>query len=188
MRHFGTIKPTLKSYLPQHMRVVDRFSVRPGHFIYNPQTLRDLKEVHKVPETRKDWLALNTAKSIPWFIYKITSFNRMPENKWINRCIFLETIGVVPGLVAGIGRHVRSLRLFEKDKGRIHHLLEEAENERFHLFVFLDLKKPGFLFRTSLILVQSTFFVTFMTWYLISSRFSHRFVGYLEGQAIKHYT
>jgi hypothetical protein len=152
MRHFGSIKPTLKSYLPQHMRVIERASVRPSHFIYNPQTLRDLKQVHKVPETRKDWLALKVAKSIPWLIYKITSFNS-GENKWINRSILLETLGTVPGLVAGIGRHLRSLRLLEKDKGRIHNLLEEAENERLHLFTFLHFKKPGFLFRASLILV-----------------------------------
>jgi hypothetical protein len=47
-RHFSTSKaPTLKSYLPEHMRVIDKFSVRAPHFIYNPQTLRDVKEVHR---------------------------------------------------------------------------------------------------------------------------------------------
>jgi len=41
----------------------------------------------------------------------------------MNRCIFLETIAGVPGMVGGMCRHLRSIRLFERDKGFIHHLL-----------------------------------------------------------------
>ena len=37
-----------------------------------------------------------------------------------------------------------------EDKGWIHHLLEEAENERMHLFTFLSMKKPGFFFNVLL--------------------------------------
>lgn len=91
-------------------------------------------------------------------------------------------------MVAGMARHLRSLRFLEKDRGRIHHLLEEADNERFHLFIFLNLKKPGYLFRTYIIVTQSLFFASFMATYLISPCYSHRFVGYLEEQAVHTYT
>ena len=54
----------------------------------------------------------------------------MTESKWLQRMIFLETIAGVPGMVAGMLRHLRSLRLMQRDNGWIHTLLEEAENER----------------------------------------------------------
>ena len=47
---------------------------------------------------------------------------------------------------------MRSLRKLEKDNGWIVHLLEEAENERMHLFFFLNAKKPGYLFRLTILL------------------------------------
>lgn len=38
--------------------------------------------------------------------------------------------------------------------GWIHTLLEEAENERMHLLTFLQLRQPGLLFRTTVLLGQ----------------------------------
>jgi threonyl-tRNA synthetase len=65
---------------------------------------------------------------------------KMTEDQWLRRTIFLETIAGVPGMVGGMMRHMRSLRTMKKDHGWIHHLLEEAENERMHLFIFLYLR------------------------------------------------
>ncbi len=48
----------------------------------------------------------------------------MTETKWIFRTFMLETISLIPGMVASICRYLRSLRLMKKDKGWIHHLLE----------------------------------------------------------------
>ena len=45
----------------------------------------------------------------------------------------------VPGMVGGMMRHLRSLRTMQRDKGWIHTLLEEAENERMHLLTFMDM-------------------------------------------------
>jgi Alternative oxidase len=67
----------------------------------------------------------------------------MNKNKWLTRVVFLETVAGVPGMVAGMIRHLHSLRLMRHDHGWIHTLLEEAENERMHLLTFMDLKKPG---------------------------------------------
>ena len=74
------------------------------------------------------------------------------ETLWVNRVIFLETVAAVPGFVAGMHRHLSSLRKLRRDNGWIHTLLEEAENERIHLLTFLEIKKPNMLFRTGLVL------------------------------------
>lgn len=82
-------------------------------------------------------------------------------------------------MVGGMARHLKSLRAMERDKGWIHHLLEEADNERFHLFVFLDIKKPGLLERIFILALQGAFFNFFFLAYLMNPKFCHRFVGYL---------
>ena len=50
-------------------------------------------------------------------------------------------------MVAGSLRHLKSLRLMQYDKGWINCLLDEAENERMHLLTFMELRRPGPLFR-----------------------------------------
>ena len=56
----------------------------------------------------------------------LTSYNpdTMTERKWLNRCIILESVAGVPGMVGGMARHLRSLRTLNRDNGWIHHLLE----------------------------------------------------------------
>ena len=78
----------------------------------------------------------------------------MNMKKWLRRIVFLETVAGVPGMVGGMLRHLRSLRSMKRDHGWIHTLLEEAENERMHLLTFLQLRQPGILFRSTVILTQ----------------------------------
>ena len=54
----------------------------------------------------------------------------MDPGQWLMRILFLETIAGVPGFVAAMIRHLRSLRIMKRDGGWIHMLLEDAENER----------------------------------------------------------
>lgn len=112
----------------------------------------------------------------------------MSEASWLRRILFLETVAGVPGMVAGMARHLKSLRSMSKDNGWIHTLLEEAENERMHLLVFLQLKQPGLLFRCMVITAQGVFFNLYFAAYLLSPRTCHAFVGYLEEEAVKTYT
>lgn len=51
-------------------------------------------------------------------------------------------------------RHLKSLRYMKRDHGWIHTLLEEAENERMHLLTFLELRKPGPLFKAIVVCGQ----------------------------------
>ncbi|KAF4314989.1 hypothetical protein G195_011497, partial [Phytophthora kernoviae 00238/432] len=39
----------------------------------------------------------------------------MTEKDWLNRCLFLESVAGVPGMVGGMLRHLRSLRLLKRD-------------------------------------------------------------------------
>ena len=74
----------------------------------------------------------------------------MNERDWLNRIVFLETVAGVPGMIGGMVRHLKSLRTLEKDHGWIHHLLQEAENERMHLFIFLTMRNPGVFMRVGI--------------------------------------
>ena len=94
----------------------------------------------------------------------------------------------IPGMVAGMLRHMNSLRLLRHDNGWIHTLLEEAENERMHLMTFLNMKQPSMIFRAGVLAAQGVFFNAFFFTYLISPRTCHRFVGYLEEEAVRTYT
>jgi len=91
-------------------------------------------------------------------------------------------------MVASMVRHFESLRLMRRDGGWIHSLLGEAENERMHLLTFLEIKKPGVLMRSAVLVTQGIFFNAFFATYLIAPSFCHRFVGYLEEEAVHTYT
>ncbi|THH11665.1 hypothetical protein EW145_g505 [Phellinidium pouzarii] len=110
------------------------------------------------------------------------------ESRWLHRILFLETVAGIPGMAAATIRHLHSLRIMRRDAGWIHTLLEEAENERMHLMTFMTIKKPGILFRAAVLATQGVFYNIFFLSYLINPRICHRFVGYLEEEAVKTYT
>jgi ubiquinol oxidase len=105
-----------------------------------------------------------------------------------NRAIVLETVAAVPGMVGGVVQHLRALRRMESDKGWIHILLDEAENERMHLMTFINIAQPTWLERLIILLAQGVFFNGFFILYLLSPRTAHRVVGYFEEEAIHSYT
>ena len=112
----------------------------------------------------------------------------MTPEKWFIRFIFLESIAGVPGMVGAMLRHLHSLRKLRRDNGWIETLLEEAYNERMHLLTFLKLRQPGWFMRFMILGAQGVFFNGFFVSYLISPRTCHRFVGYLEEEAVITYT
>ena len=62
-----------------------------------------------------------------------------------HRAVVLETIAGVPGMVAGMWIHLKSLRSMKTGYGPlIRELLAEAENERMHLMFFIEVAKPNF--------------------------------------------
>ena len=91
-------------------------------------------------------------------------------------------------MVAGMLRHLHSLRRLKRDNGWIETLLEESYNERMHLLTFMKMCEPGLLMKTLILGAQGVFFNAMFLSYLISPKITHRFVGYLEEEAVHTYT
>ncbi|KDO53143.1 hypothetical protein CISIN_1g019765mg [Citrus sinensis] len=141
----------------------------------------DLKK-HHAPTTFSDKMALWTVKSLRW------PTDLFFQRRYGCRAMMLETVAAVPGMVGGMLLHCKSLRRFEHSGGWIKALLEEAENERMHLMTFMEVAKPKWYERALVFAVQGVFFNAYFLGYLISPKFAHRMVGYLEEEAIHSYT
>ena len=110
-------------------------------------------------------------------------------NRYGHRAVVLETVAGVPGMVAGMWQHLRSLRKMEPDKrGWIKTLLEEAENERMHLMIFIEIAKPNWFERLIVMFAQFVFWHFYFVLYVFFPRTAHRMVGYFENQAVVSYT
>ncbi|KAJ0112856.1 hypothetical protein Patl1_02617 [Pistacia atlantica] len=141
----------------------------------------DLKK-HHAPATFLDKMAFWTVKSLRW------PTDLFFQRRYGCRAMMLETVAAVPGMVGGLLLHCKSLRKFEHSGGWIKALLEEAENERMHLMTFMEVAKPRWYERALVFTVQGVFFNAYFLGYLISPKFAHRMVGYLEEEAIHSYT
>ena len=110
------------------------------------------------------------------------------KKRYGHRAVVLETVAAVPGMVAGMLIHLKSLRKIEDDRGWIKTLLDEAENERMHLMTFIHVAKPTAIERFIIMIAQFIFIFTYGIIYLISQRTAHRIVGYFEEEAVISYT
>jgi len=106
-----------------------------------------------------------------------------------HRAVVLETIAGVPGMVAGMLIHLRSLRKMQTGYGnQIREMLAEAENERMHLMFFIEIAKPNIFERILVILSQGVFMSFYLFMYIFFPKTSHRMIGYFEDEAVKSYT
>ena len=106
-----------------------------------------------------------------------------------HRAVVLETIAGVPGMVAGMLIHLRSLRKMQTGYGnQIREMLAEAENERMHLMFFIEIAKPNIFERILVILAQGIFMSFYLLMYIFFPKTSHRMIGYFEDEAVKSYT
>ena len=129
-----------------------------------------------------------------FFALSMTKFFRLIADTFFakrygHRAVVLETIAGVPGMVAGMLIHLRSLRSMKTGYGpQIREMLAEAENERMHLMFFIEIAKPN-LFERILVITAQGIFMTFYTFmYTFFPRTSHRMIGYFEDEAVKSYT
>tara|TARA_Y100000992_G_scaffold255676_1_gene188916 strand:- start:127 stop:726 length:600 start_codon:yes stop_codon:yes gene_type:complete len=106
-----------------------------------------------------------------------------------HRAVVLETIAGVPGMVAGMLIHLRSLRKMQTGYGsQIREMLAEAENERMHLMFFIEIAKPNIFERFLVIAAQAVFMAFYLLMYIFFPKTSHRMIGYFEDEAVKSYT
>lgn len=180
--------------------------------IYTESEMDVVKVVHRPPETTSDGAVFRLVKLLRRGFDLVTGYNNthideatlamrplpiaelrakgqlLSDKNWLLRCILLESIAGVPGMVGGTLRHLRSLRLLRRDGGWIHSLLEEAENERMHLLTFMAVAQPSLFVRALVLGAQGVFYNAFFLTYLFSPKTAHRFVGYLEEEAVRTYT
>jgi ubiquinol oxidase len=142
----------------------------------------DFRARHYQPTCLSDRIALRLVKFLRYFS------DAFFKQRYGHHAVVLETVAAVPGMVAGALTHLRCLRRFEDDRGWIRTLLDEAENERAHLTAFLHVAKPTWIERMLIIIAQGVFFNAFFFFYLFWPRVAHRFVGYLEEEAVVSYT
>lgn len=126
--------------------------------------------------------------------YSLTMFFRWLADTFFakrygHRAVILETVAGVPGMVAGMWNHLRSLRRMKPDdRGWIKTLLDEAENERMHLMIFIEIAKPNRFERAIVLLAQFIFWHFYFVLYVFFPRVAHRMIGYFENQAVVSYT
>lgn len=106
-----------------------------------------------------------------------------------HRAVVLETVAGVPGMVAGMWLHFKSLRKMKTGYGPdIREMLAEAENERMHLMFFVEIAKPNFFERLLVLIAQIIFFVFYFIIYVLSYRLAHKMIAYFEEEAVRSYT
>ena len=138
--------------------------------------------LHTPPESFSDSFALFITKSLRFFA------DTLFRKRYGHRAVVLETVAGVPGMVAGVVHHLRSLRNMKDDNGMIKEVLDEAENERMHLMTFIEIAKPS-KFERFLILLAQIFFGIFYTFlYIFFKKTAHRMIGYFEEEAVMSYS
>jgi ubiquinol oxidase len=135
------------------------------------------------PEGMSDRVAYFLTLSFRWLA------DTFFAKRYGHRAVVLETVAGVPGMVAGMWNHLRSLRKMEPDdRGWIKTLLEEAENERMHLMIFIEIAKPNWFERGLILLAQLVFWHFYLILYVFFPQTAHRMVGYFEDQAVISYS
>ncbi len=105
-----------------------------------------------------------------------------------HRAVVLETIAGVPGMVAGMWIHLKSLRQMKTGYGpMIRDLLSEAENERMHLMFFLEIAKPSWPERILILIAQFVFWNYYFCLYVLSPRTAHKMIHFFEREAVASY-
>lgn len=136
----------------------------------------------KTPETARDKIAYGFVKFLRFIA------DSFFKERYGHRAVVLETVAGVPGMVGGMLQHMKCLRRMTDDHGWIRKLLDEAENERMHLMTFIEIAQPNAFERALVLMTQGIFFNCYFVLYLLSPKTAHRFVGYLEEEAVVSYT
>jgi len=134
-------------------------------------------------ETIRETLAMSMTK---FFRFVADTFF---AKRYGHRAVVLETVAGVPGIVAGVWLHLKSLRKMKTGYGPdIREMLAEAENERMHLMFFIEIAKPNWFERYLVLFAQLIFMLFYFVLYVIDYKTAHRMIAYFEEEAVKSYT
>ncbi|KAF2402637.1 putative alternative oxidase [Trichodelitschia bisporula] len=203
-----TPRTSLKEFFVEHDHPhIRKTEAAWQHPIYTPEQMAAVSISHRETRNMSDRVALLAVRFLRSSLDFVSGYRHdkavadgtkaagaatqafaMDEKKYLVRNIFLESVAGVPGMVAGMLRHLHSMRRMKRDGGWIETLLEESYNERMHLLIFLKMGEPGFFMRAAVLGAQGVFFNALFFSYLVSPRTVHRFVGYLEEEAVITYS
>ncbi|KNC83551.1 hypothetical protein SARC_04198 [Sphaeroforma arctica JP610] len=139
-------------------------------------------EAHYDPKGIRDRVSYGLMKGLEQLMHLFF------REKYDHHAVTLETLAAVPGIVASAFRHARSLRQMQADHGWINPLQEEAENERMHLLIWMQVTQPTWIERQFVTFSQGAYALSYGILYGFSPATAHRFVGYLEEAAVTAYT
>ena len=109
-------------------------------------------EKHYEPNNFSDKVALGFTKFLRFLA------DTFFKKRYGHRAVVLETVAAVPGMVAGMWIHLKSLRKMQTGYGpMIRELLAEAEYERMHLMFFIEIAKPNYFERFIVLFSQVIF-------------------------------
>jgi ubiquinol oxidase len=109
-------------------------------------------------------------------------------DRYGHRAVVLETVAAVPGMVAASLLHLKCLRRMIDDHGWIRTMMDEAENQRAHLMVFVQIARPSLPERLLILLAQGLVYNAFFVLYLVSPATAHRIAAYAAEDAVRGYT
>ncbi len=109
------------------------------------------------------------------------------QKRYAHHALVLETVAGIPGMVGGALLHFSCLRRIRDDHGWIQSLLDEAHNEYKHLMTFKAIAEPTTVEWVFIKLGQFGFVFFYTLLYLFAPTVAHRFVGYLEEEAVASY-
>jgi hypothetical protein len=116
--------------LVHNISVIIPYSNSSSYHRYTKKQILDVQTAHRKASSWQDRVALSTVKVLRWGMDFVTGYGTyspisisvpktrtMTEQKWLTRFIFLESVAGVPGMVAGMLRHLKSIRMMRRDHG-----------------------------------------------------------------------
>jgi ubiquinol oxidase len=138
-RHFSSSpnSPKIKEFFEQkETEKVYKTPAAWSHPAYSAEQMESVIVAHREAKTTSDKLALLAVKFMRWGLDTATGYKHekavalnkkdpdaaqrkygMTEEKYMIRNVFLESIAGVPGMVAGMIRHLHSMRRMKRDNG-----------------------------------------------------------------------
>jgi hypothetical protein len=153
-RQHGLIQCTSKN-----LKLISIDSMYSFYHSYTVEQMNQVAVAHRETRNWSDKVALLAVRVLRWGLDTVSGYKHdkakalhakdpaaaqkkygMTEQQYLTRNIFLESVAGVPGMVAGMLRHLHSMRRMKRDHGWIETLLEESYNERMHLLIFLKVR------------------------------------------------
>ena len=112
---------------------------------------------HLLPTGNAAWncfLALSSLLTVPGYVTAMVRASALCSLPLLDLLHLLAACAVVEHLWYWQVWHFRTVVLREDDHGWLHTFLAEAQNERMHMLIFLDIVQAGFLVRAALAFAQ----------------------------------